>query len=406
MSLHTEIKFSPGKRRPVLRELFYITHVNNLRSILERGILSHEKIDELGLSYERIYNKEIVSRRQSIIAPNGETLWSFANLYFQPRNPMLYTVLRNNDVDKIAVVGVDKSILDGEDIFLTNGNAAHSLTEFFPPSKRKSVLQGIINQIDRKYWNEVDGSKRTIMAECLVSDLIPPEYLRDVYFARHLGKYQIEKNIGEHRGVPFLVTPGMFFQPIRSSDVTSTLWIIDGDMFFSLCQTLTISVNIVGVMGKGVASRAKYQFPDVYVKYQDYCRNRQLKMGKPVLYKREVSFDHELADEPSMLKNGNGETWFLLFPTKRHWSEQSNIRDIEAGLKWIVDNYKENGIKSLALPALGCGLGGLKWEDVGPLICQYLADLDIPVNVYLPAEKFIADELITSEFLVSKQRKL
>ncbi len=188
--------------------------------------------------------------------------------------------------------------------------------------------------------------------------------------------------------------------------ITATLSILDGDMFTSMCQTLTIPVNIVGVMGKGVAFRAKYQFPDVYVKYQNYCRSHQLEMGKPVLYKREASFDHELADEPSMIKNMNGETWFLLFPTKKHWKDQSKIADIEAGLQWIVTNYKKKEIKSLALPALGCGLGGLEWSNVGPLICQYLANLDIPVNLYLPAEHLIPDELIIPQFLLPKQRQL
>jgi O-acetyl-ADP-ribose deacetylase (regulator of RNase III) len=393
--------------RFVIRELFYITHVNNIKSILEKGILCHKRIEDSGITYERIYNKDVVSRREAITVPDGRSLWSFANLYFQARNPMLYTVVRNNPLDQIAVVGVDKGILDRPDIFLATGNAAHSQTEIVPASQKKSALPTIIRNVNRIYWNEVDGSKRTIMAECLVPDFVPPHFIRSIYFGDYKAKYATKTSVG-HLGadIPFMLVPGMFFQPIRSRQITSSFSVVDGDMFFSQAQTLTVSVNTVGVMGKGVASRAKYQFPDVYVFYQDVCRNRRLKIGKPIIYKRESSFDFELADEPSTLTNANAETWFLLFPTKKHWRDDSNINDIEAGLQWIAQNYKKEGIKSLALPALGCGLGRLDWAEVGPLICQYLSALDIPVYVYLPAEHEIPDKLITPEFLLSRKSHL
>ncbi|TET78476.1 DUF4433 domain-containing protein, partial [candidate division TA06 bacterium] len=58
------------------------------------------------------------------------------------------------------------------------------------------------------------------------------------------------------------------------------------------------------------------------------------------------------------------------------------------------------GIKSIALPALGCGLGRLEWRAVGPLMCKSLSGLDIPVQIYLPAEKEIPDELLSKDFLL------
>jgi O-acetyl-ADP-ribose deacetylase (regulator of RNase III) len=182
--------------------------------------------------------------------------------------------------------------------------------------------------------------------------------------------------------------------------LTRNLSLVDGDMFFSKLQTLTISVNCVGIMGKGLALRAKYQFPDVYVAYQDLCRARKLKMGTPCLIRREVSLDYELADEPSTLSNSNLEKWFLLFPTKNHWREKSDITGIEQGLQWIRDNYQSQGMKSLAVPALGCGLGQLEWRDVGPLLCKYLSALDIQVAIYLPREQKIPEELLSKDFLL------
>jgi O-acetyl-ADP-ribose deacetylase (regulator of RNase III) len=92
----------------------------------------------------------------------------------------------------------------------------------------------------------------------------------------------------------------------------------------------------------------------------------------------------------------------LLFPTKRHWRDDSRIEDIEAGLKWLQEHYQREGIKSLAVPALGCGLGGLEWHDVGPLMCKYLSVIDISVGIYLPREQEIPDEYLKKGFLLSR----
>jgi len=94
-----------------------------------------------------------------------------------------------------------------------------------------------------------------------------------------------------------------------------------------------------------------------------------------------------------------------LFPTKRHWKEKSDIDGIENGLKWVRDNYKSEGIQSLAIPALGCGLGGLDWQDVGPLMCRYLSEMDLQVTIYLPQEKEVPSEFLASSFLLGKENR-
>ncbi|MHC5595832.1 MAG: macro domain-containing protein [Nostoc sp.] len=193
----------------------------------------------------------------------------------------------------------------------------------------------------------------------------------------------------------------MFFLPYARIALTKTVSLIEGDMFFSKMQTLTISVNCVGVMGKGLASTAKYRFPDMYVHYEDLCKKKILQMGKPKLHKRESSIFNQLAEETTSLPSQNGETWFLLFPTKQHWKNNADLDGIEEGLKWVQDNYKKEGIKSLAMPALGCGLGNLEWSDVGRLMCKYLKNLDIHVSIYLPTDRKIAGEFLTKEFLLS-----
>jgi len=386
-----------------IRGLYYITHIKNLPSILEKGILSHSKVISENISFTPIYDEGIVTNRRDRKAPNGRILWEFANLYFQPRNAMLYRILLSSDISPsdIVIIGLKlNEILKREDIYVTDGNAASPYTKFFSSKEINKHIGAILKQTDREWWSDVDSSKRKIMAECLVPDKVGPECISEIYVPTKTVLDKVRSICGEK--IPVIFEPRLFFLPSRQIKLTGTLTLVEGDMFFSRMQTLTISVNTVGVMGKGLASRAKYQFPDVYVKYQYLCRKKILKLGKPYLYKREKSLDYELADDVSSLSNLNSHTWFLLFPTKNHWREMSDIEGIKKGLEWLITNYKKEGIKSLAIPALGCGLGGLQWSNMGPILCSYLKKLDIPVNLYLPLEQKIPDDQLSKEFLLGK----
>ena len=156
--------------------------------------------------------------------------------------------------------------------------------------------------------------------------------------------------------------------------IGDNLSVIDGNIFFSKLQTLTVPVNLCGVMGKGLALHTKQKFPDVYVAYQDACRSKRVTEIKPYLYKREGSLDEELADFGADLTTPNAVKWFLLFATKRKWRENSRLEDIE---------------------------GGLDWKDVGPLMCKYLHGIGIPVAIYLPRERTIPQEYLTASHLLA-----
>lgn len=388
------------KRRSV-KGLYYITHINNLPSILRYGILSHRQVEKQGIPFTRIYNPEIVANRETRVTPSGKSLWEYANVYFQPRNPMLYKVISETEKKDIVIIGVNPQLIDTSGAFISLGNAASPLSPIL------NVEEGLnfINDeywpiINSDWWKTEDGTKRKIMAECLVPDVIPPTQIHSVYVLSQPVADKIRTIIKNNSlQLSVVVEPHMFFQPRKSFAITNKLSLVDGDMFFSQMQTLTISVNTVGVMGKGLASRAKYQFPDMYVAYQDVCREKTLVMGRPYLYKREASLDEDLADQPETLPNPNSNKWFLLFPTKEHWKQGSDAKGIEDGLQWVVENYKSEGIQSIALPALGCGLGGLDWKDIGPMMCKYLSKLDIQVAIYLPQEQQIAPEFLTRKFL-------
>src|SRR3990172_8515101 len=110
--------------------------------------------------------------------------------------------------------------------------------------------------------------------------------------------------------------------------------VLIGDIFKSKAQTLVNTVNCVGIMGKGLALEFKNRFPDMFKDYETRCQKGEVKLGKPYLYKLLVP------------------PWVLLFPTKEHWRSVSNIKDIEAGLQYLVDNCQRWGITSLAIPPI------------------------------------------------------
>ena len=149
-----------------IKSLYYITHIENLPSILERGILSHQKVEELDVAYKPIYDSGIVSKRKDKCTPEKNSLWEYANLYFQPRNPMMYRVIHEKNKRNIAIVGVKSKVLQLEGGIVTDGNAANDPTQFFPVTKGLEVLRKQWKIIQNDWWNDQDGSKRKIMAEC------------------------------------------------------------------------------------------------------------------------------------------------------------------------------------------------------------------------------------------------
>ena len=244
------------------------------------------------------------------------------------------------------------------------------------------------------------------MAEVLIYQHVPKEKITCIYTADD-GIAQEVRKLMDIGALNVVSDPNMFFLPEYQKIISEKISLAKGDMFFSKMQTFTISVNTKGIMGRGLASRAKYQFPDVYVRYQDLCRQKVLQMGKPDLYKREGNFIQALSENTtSPLVTENGNRWFLLFPTKNHWKTDSPIDGIERGLQYLLKHYKNWKITSIALLSLGCGLGGLNWKDVGPLMCKYLQQMDIKSYIYLPAEGEIPSEQLESQFLFPKYKQV
>ena len=133
-----------------------------------------------------------------------------------------------------------------------------------------------------------------------------------------------------------------------------------GDIFTADAEALVNTVNCVGYMGRGIALQFKQAWPENFKAYAAACRRQEVQPGRMFVF------------ETGRLTNPR---YIVNFPTKRHWRGQSRMEDIEAGLAALVAEIRRRGIRSIALPPLGAGLGGLDWLAVRERIARALGEL-------------------------------
>lgn len=144
-----------------------------------------------------------------------------------------------------------------------------------------------------------------------------------------------------------------------------------GNLLDSEAEALVNTVNTVGVMGKGIALQFKNMFPNNFKLYTAACKNKEVKVG------------HLLVNEEESLLTGK--KIIVNFPTKTNWRLPSEYQYIEAGLTELVKIIKEKNIRSIAIPPLGSGNGGLDWNKVKVTLEKYLADVDCDIYIYEPS---------------------
>jgi len=149
-----------------------------------------------------------------------------------------------------------------------------------------------------------------------------------------------------------------------------------GNIFDSTADALVNPVNCVGVMGAGLALQFKKRYPINFEHYKRVCLHKQLRPGKMLVGR----FDDSCVP--------NGTRLIINFPTKDHFRDNCQISYIKLGLENLIYVIKNHQIKSIAVPPLGCGLGGLNWDDVKPLIETAFAEFDdmtdMIVEIYEP----------------------
>lgn len=165
-----------------------------------------------------------------------------------------------------------------------------------------------------------------------------------------------------------------------------------GNLLETEVDAMVNTVNCVGVMGKGIALQFKQAFPDNFKAYQTACRAGDVVPGRMFVH-----------------ANGNlvNPRYIINFPTKRHWRGQSRLEDIHSGLKALIAEVQRLGIRSIAVPPLGCGLGGLDWRVVRPMIEQAFAALpEVRVLLFEPVSTPAAKTINTAKhvyFILKKQ---
>ncbi len=141
-----------------------------------------------------------------------------------------------------------------------------------------------------------------------------------------------------------------------------------GDILKADTEALVNTVNCVGVMGRGIALQFKKSYPDNFKAYATACRREKVQPGQMFVY------------ETGWL---TCPYYIINFPTKRHWRGKTRISDIESGFKDLVRTIRVNDIRSVAIPPLGCGLGGLDWDEVRLCIESAMEQLtDVQVFIY------------------------
>lgn len=140
-----------------------------------------------------------------------------------------------------------------------------------------------------------------------------------------------------------------------------------GNLLVADVEALVNTVNTKGVMGKGIALQFKHAFPENYVQYRAACKIGEVQLGKMF-----VTYTGSPTNPRAIIN----------FPTKGHWSSRSSIIDIAGGLQALRRFLIDDETRSVAIPKLGCGLGGLNWDDVRPSIEAALGDLDLRVVLF------------------------
>lgn len=153
-----------------------------------------------------------------------------------------------------------------------------------------------------------------------------------------------------------------------------------GNILAEDAEAIVNTVNCVGVMGRGIALQFKKAFPENFKSYSKACNRKEVKPGQ--------MFIHDMGG----LVNPR---YIINFPTKRHWRGKSRMEDVDAGLEALKVDIRQLKIRSIAIPPLGSGLGGLNWADVKQRIENSFSDMDdIRIVVYEPNDVPAADKKV------------
>ena len=374
--------------------LYFISHISNLKSILEEGILSHNEVKTLNLKHVDLSNQDVQKRRENNykftkFVGDGKNLHDFTNLYWNPNNSMMSVLICNQKVfNQIVVLEINAlSLIRSGKWVISDGNAASSSTNFF---NEENISDKIINEIKKSSREDtsefVDENKRRMCAEFLYPKKVPSESIMKISCPTSKVQEKVQeilKETGQNK--INIIDPNNFFRYKKYGSGERVSFgqvnLYRGDAFYAPADAIIVSTNTVGVMadpkkvltGKGgLAGTYRLKCPLGYLHFKKLCSNGSIKIGKPAV----VDFYDfaPVSDITSIEENDLLQRYHIYFPTKVRPSyyEKSTVEGIRDGLICLIKQLSNLPIKRISMPALGCGLGELSFEnDVLPLIIHY-----------------------------------
>lgn len=198
-----------------IKELYFITPIDNITSIFEYGLLSHNKIKASRLSHKSVAHGDVQKRRENKVIPGGRRkLHDYVNLYFNPRNSMMYS--RKNLHEDLCVLAIDADILTQQGIIIADGNASSNYTRFFETSEGiKSLDKDSV--FTENWWDsdhyEMCRKRSAACAEALVPDQLPPSKITGIYVSSEDAHKKAASIIaGIHIDMPIIINGKMFFK--------------------------------------------------------------------------------------------------------------------------------------------------------------------------------------------------
>ena len=193
-----------------LKELHYITHIDNVASIMEKGILSHNRTKTI--KHKTVSMKNIQEKREKVTIPNARPLHDYVNFYINGRNKMLFLVKQTNNVDDICIISVSTDVLELPNVVISDQNAASDYVRFY------NVIDGLA-KLDYDYifsdsWTNPDDQAEAwrhgsaMCAEVLIPDTVPSKHIKSLYVLSGQCEQKI-KSLG--LGLTIEVKPYLFF---------------------------------------------------------------------------------------------------------------------------------------------------------------------------------------------------
>lgn len=374
-------------RPPEQALLYHFTHVNNLASIFGSGRLVADGAAAVAGLTTDVGDAGVKAARRRRLVPitPGGVVADYVPFYLAPRSPMMFRIAcdhrdgvvgRYPDGDDplvYLVTSMDRLVASGLQWAATDGNAAASVTQF------TSKPEDLVTMIDwplmhAAYWNDTPDDldrQRRRMAEVLVHQSCPTSLLHGCAVRTVEWERPVAEILSAHGISHLYLGQAHLVLRLRATEVTSVIEVGTGNLLTADVAALVNTVNTVGVMGKGIALQFKRAFPANYAAYRAACERGDVRLGKMFV------FDTDRLGSPRYVIN---------FPTKEHWRSRSTLADIHTGLADLVRVVGELDISSVAVPALGCGNGGLDWSAVRTMIEKAFTELpEVRVLLFAPA---------------------